>query len=182
MTIELTPIFKKIFMITLQAALVITVTAIIAYVMRNQINRSSSQLFNNRLTVLANQSQQERMIRLEEHHRMVVSYLDALYRLTPTQENLVSFRQAVDMLPRASGVTAASLQFEQGEPVPAVVPFRKTNFTIVISGSLDRFFTYLELLENLPFLINITSLNAASGGRGLTTEAQFTIIGELYIR
>lgn len=182
MTIELTPTIKKILMIVLQAVLVITVTAVIAYVVRNQINRNSSQLFNNRLTVLANQSQQERIIRLEEHHRMVMPYLDALYRLTPTQENLVAFRRAVDMLPTASGVAAASLQFDQGEPVSAIAPFRKTTFSIVVSGSLDRFFTYLELLENLPFLITITSLNATSGGGGLTTEAQFTITGELYIR
>lgn len=181
MTIALTSTTKKILWIVLQVVVVIVITTAIALFMRTKIIHSSTQLFNSRLTILTNQSQQERAVRLQEQFKAVQPYMYDLYALAPLEESLISFRAALDALPARAGVTAASLQFDQSEPVVAVPPFKKTNFTLVVRASLDRFFVYLEHLEALPFLITIASIDA-SGGAGLASDAQFTIKGELYMQ
>lgn len=172
-------IYKKIIKIGLQIMAVIFIASVSSVFLIRTINKKADEIFSKRVLFLANQKQQDLILKLEADYKNLSSYFEIVEKAVPVPEDVIIF---INKLNDLSAKNSISQSFRlTGEPVfSSLSSFKNVPFNLVLNGDFDNEIVYINEMEYLPFFFNIDSFDISKDIGG--GSSQINIKGSLYTR
>lgn len=140
-------------------AVIIGIGAILFF--SQQIGKESQSLYNERTLNAVIDQRQENIEKLKKDFEVVRADVPNMEAVLPDQRNIFEVLRVFEAAARASGNTA-TITFS--DPLAKEAFNARIPFHFVVSGTIQSFEKYLRALEQIPYGVQIISLQVVGSG------------------